>query len=192
MSPRFPPSVEDDKHFSRHQERQCELLQLQLPHRNQESIQHSAWHTDALSKPLPSACQNFAFLLPLGFNSIYTLSRNIHQYSFYVQSMSIFSTPANSGWQEPRKSQNQSTSSCYSGEELACGPAKQQERSQAPQSCQLVSSITSHFKVFALCSNANYTLSNEKGKSAPCNISYCIARLHLILSDFIPNPDCVI
>lgn len=68
MSPRFPPSVADDKHFSRHQERQRELLQLQLPHRIQESIQpRSAWHTDALSKPLPAACQKFAFPLPQGF-----------------------------------------------------------------------------------------------------------------------------
>lgn len=90
------------------------------------------------------------------------------------------------------KNRNQSTSSCYSSKELPAGQLNKRKDLKASQSCQLLPSITLHFKVFALCSNASYTLSKEKGKSDLYNISYCIARLLLILPDFIPKQDCVI
>lgn len=128
---------------------------------------------------------------PPGFNLIYTLSRKIHQYSFYVQSMSIFNTPANSGWQKSLwKAETKVLPAATEAKSCLCASWTKDKISS---SAVLPASAFNHFTFYVVsCSNASYALSKENRKSALCNISYYIARLCLILSDFIPNQDCVI
>lgn len=111
---------------------------------------------------------------PPGFNLIYTLSRKIHQYSFYVQTTSIFNTPANSGWLiGAYKNRNRSTSSCYSSKELPAGQLNKRKdlklRSPASyclQSLRILRSLP--------CAQMLVTLWVRKRESLICTIFHIV------------------